>query len=214
MKPVRSLFLSVLFLLILLAAFLWLYPQMPALVPVHWNAHGQVNGYASPLEAVATPMIILGVLALLTVMLPAISPRGFQITPFVSVFVIVMLAIQAFVLIAALGVLLNAAGHPAGTFMTRMLPLGALLLIIGNYMGKLRKNFFVGIRTPWTLASDEVWERTHRMAGWLFMLAGLAVIVASLVNAPIILSVSVILAAALVSVVYSYVVYRRMEHDH
>jgi immunity protein, SdpI family len=214
MKPLRSLFLSILFLLMLLAAFLWLYPQMPALVPVHWNVHGQINGYATPIRAVATPMIIIAFLALLTLVLPAISPRGFEITPFVSVFVIVMLAAQAFVLITALGVLLNAAGHPTGRFMIRMLPVGVLLMIIGNYMGKLRKNFFAGIRTPWTLANDEVWERTHRIGGWLFMLAGLIVVVASLVNAPVAFSVGVILAAALIPAVYSYFVYRRVEHNH
>lgn len=214
MKPVRSLFLSVLFLLMLMAAFVWLYPQMPALVPVHWNAYGQINGYASPIRAVAVPLIVIACLALLTVALPTISPRGYEITPFVSVFVVVMLAAQAFVLITGLGILLSAAGHPIGRFMIKMLPIGVLLMIIGNYMGKLRKNFFAGIRTPWTLASDEVWERTHRLGGWLFMFAGLIVIVATLVNAPIIFSVGVIVAATLIPAVYSYFVYRHVEHNH
>jgi uncharacterized membrane protein len=215
MKPVRSLFLSVLFLLMLLAAFLWLYPQMPALVPVHWNAHGQINGYATPIKAVATPMILMAILALLTVVLPIISPRGYEITPFISVFVIVMVAVQAFVLITALGVLFNAAGHPMGRFMLWMLlPIGVLLMIVGNYMGKLRKNFFAGIRTPWTLASDEVWERTHRVGGWLFMLAGLIVVVATLVGAPVVFSVVVIAVAAFIPAVYSYFVYRRVERNH
>jgi uncharacterized membrane protein len=214
MKPVRSLFLSVLFLVVLLAAFVWLYPQLPAHVPVHWNAQGQINGYATPVRAVAVPMVVIVFLALLTVALPSISPRGFEITPFVSVFVVVMLAVQAFVLVVGLGILLNAAGHPVGKLVTRMLPLGVLLMIIGNYMGKLRKNFFFGIRTPWTLASDEVWERTHRAGGWLFMLAGLIVVVASLANAPIVFSISVILAATFITAAYSYVVYRQRERHH
>lgn len=214
MKPVHSLFLSVLFLLVLLAAFLWLYPQMPASVPVHWNVQGRIDGYGSPINAVATPMIIIAFVALLTLVLPAISPRGFEIKPFISVFVIVMLAVQAFVLVAALGVLMNAAGHPLGRLMTRMLPVGVLLMILGNYMGKLRKNFFAGIRTPWTLASDEVWERTHRFAGWLFMPAGLIVVIGALVNAPATLSMGVIFAAAFIPVVYSYLVYRRIERHH
>lgn len=214
MKPVRSLLLSILFLLVLLAVFLWLYPRMPASVPVHWNAQGQIDGYGSPINAVATPMVIIAFLALLTVVLPKISPRGYEITPFVSVFVIVMLAVQAFVLVAALGVLMNAAGHPLGRLMTRMLPVGVLLMVLGNYMGKLRKNFFAGIRTPWTLASDEVWERTHRFAGWVFMPAGLIVVIVALANAPAAISMGVIFAAALIPVVYSYLVYRRIERHH
>jgi uncharacterized membrane protein len=183
-------------------------------VAVHWNAHGQINGYASPIRAVATPMIMIAMLALLTVALPAISPRGFEITPFVSVFVVVMLAVQAFILVIALGILLNATGHAAGKLVPRMLPLGVLLMIIGNYMGKLRKNFFAGIRTPWTLASDAVWERTHRVAGWLFMLAGLIVVVDGLAGVPIVYSVGVVLAAVLIPAVYSYFIYRRVERNH
>jgi uncharacterized membrane protein len=213
MKPLRSLFLSALFLLTLLVVFVWLYPQMPALVPVHWNAHGQINGYMTPIKAVATPMLIMAGLALLTVVLPVISPHGFEIKPFTPVFVILMLAMQAFVFVVTLGILLNAAGHPVGKLVIRMLPLGALLMILGNYMGKLRKNFFVGIKTPWTLASDAVWERTHRMGGWLFMLAGLIVVIAALVNAPIMFSVGVILAAVVIPAAYSYVLYRNMEHN-
>jgi uncharacterized membrane protein len=214
MKPVRSLLFSALFLLVLLVAFVWLYPQLPAHVPVHWNAHGQINGYASPIRAVATPMIMIAIVALLTVALPAISPRGFEITPFVSVFVVVMLAAQAFILAVALGILLNATGHTIGKLVIRMMPLGVLLMILGNYMGKLRKNFFAGIRTPWTLASDEVWERTHRVAGWLFMLAGLIVVVVSLVGAPIMISVAVVLVAWVIPAAYSYFIYRRVERNH
>ncbi|GLQ96051.1 SdpI family protein [Dyella mobilis] len=214
MKPASSLFLSVLFLLILLAAFAWLRAQMPALVAVHWNAHGQIDGYASPIKAVAVPMIVMASLALLTIVLPSISPRGFEITPFLPVFVTIMLAAQAFVLVTALGILLNAAGHPAGRLVVPLLPMGLLLMFVGNYMGKLRKNFFAGIRTPWTIASDEVWERTHRFAGWVFMLAGIIVVVASLVNAPVLLSVSVVVVAAFIPAVYSYLVYRRVERHH
>jgi uncharacterized membrane protein len=81
-------------------------------------------------------------------------------------------------------------------------------------MGKLRKNFFIGIRTPWTLASDEVWARTHRVAGMLFVPAGVIVVVASLVNAPLMFSVGVMLAAAFIALVYSYVIYRRVERGH
>jgi uncharacterized membrane protein len=214
MKPIGGLILSALFLLILLGAFWWLYPRIPALVPAHWNIHGQVDRYASPINAIAPLFVAMVVLALLTVVLPAISPRGFEIKPFVAVFVFLMLATQAFVLILALGILLNAAGHPAGARVIPALPLGVLLMILGNYMGKLRKNFFIGIRTPWTLASDEVWARTHRVAGMLFVPAGVIVVVASLVNAPLMFSVGVMLAAAFIALVYSYVIYRRVERGH
>jgi uncharacterized membrane protein len=211
MKPARTLVISALFVLILLAAFVWLSPHMPARVPTHWDAQGQVNGYMSPLGAMLTPMIVIAVLALLTLLLPAISPRGFAITPFGSIFALIMLAVQAFVLVTALAVLLNAAGHPVQMPLISMLGIGALLMVTGNYLGKVRKNFFIGIRTPWTLASDAVWERTHRIGGWLFMLAGAVGIALALAGGSLVVLVAIVLAVALVLTVYSYVAYRRLE---
>jgi uncharacterized membrane protein len=214
MNPTRSLFLSVLFLLMLVAAYLWLSPRMPALIPTHWNAQGQINGYMTPFKAAIVPMIVIAGLALLTVVLPAISPRGYGIEPFVSVFVIVMLAVQAFVLLLALTMLLNGAGYPIRLPLVAMVGLGLLWMLIGNYMGKLRKNFFAGIRTPWTLANDDVWERTHRMAGWLFVLAGLATVIAAFMGASVMWAIYLLLAAVLIPAVYSYVIYQRVQGKH
>ena len=89
---------------------------------------------------------------------------------------------------------------------------GGLFVVVGNYLGKVRRNFFVGIRTPWTLASDEVWARTHRVGGWLFVLAGIAIVASaggSRQLLPVVLLASVG-TAALISVAYSYVVYRKL----
>lgn len=78
-------------------------------------------------------------------------------------------------------------------------------------MGKVRKNFFIGIRTPWTLASDEVWSRTHRLGGKVFVLTGIFMIVNIFVRFPGQTLVVAIVAAALIPVIYSYVIYRRIE---
>jgi uncharacterized membrane protein len=89
--------------------------------------------------------------------------------------------------------------------------LGILFVVIGNLLGKVTRNFFVGIRTPWTLASEEVWYRTHRLAGKLFVAAGLVVAATSFLRWsvwPIMISIGL---ASLVPVVYSYVIYRRLE---
>ena len=88
---------------------------------------------------------------------------------------------------------------------------GLLFVVLGNFMGKLTKNFFVGIRTPWTLASDEVWLRTHRLGGKLFVLAGVALFIAGLLGGgtvPLLVAVAV---AGGIPVVYSYLLYRRIE---
>ena len=104
-------------------------------------------------------------------------------------------------------------GHHADVERVVNLGLGLLLLVIGNYLGKVTRNFFVGIRTPWTLASDEVWLRTHRIGGWLFVAGGAVILIAGFIGPASALAVtlSVIIAIALFLTVYSYVVYRRVE---
>jgi uncharacterized membrane protein len=207
----RSLMVSVLFILIVLAAAGWLYPRLPAQLPVHWDLHGQVDGRLPRLWGAVFPALTILVLALLTTLLPRISPRQFEIRPFAATFGVMMLAIQGVVLAIGLAVLLAGAGYALPIPAIAMLAVGVLLMVLGNYMGKLRKNFFIGIRTPWTLASDAVWERTHRLAGWLFVFAGAVIVAGVLLGAPLWLALAAIAAATLVPVGYSLWIYRRLD---
>jgi uncharacterized membrane protein len=203
---------SALFILVALIAAVWLYPRLPAQVPVHWDLHGQVNGTLPRLWGAAFPALIILALAGLTVLLPLISPRQFEIQPFAGAYGVMMLAIQGMLLAVGLAVLLAGAGYALPIPAIALLAVGVLLMVLGNYMGKLRKNFFIGIRTPWTLASDAVWERTHRLAGWLFMAAGLVMVASVLVGAPLWLPLGAIATATLLPVVYSLWIYRRLDH--
>lgn len=209
----RTLVVSAVFFLIAVIAAVWLYPQLPAQVPTHWDLQGHANGSLPRFWGAAFPALMMLSLSVLTPLLPRISPRRFEITPFVHVYGIVMLAIQGVMLVVGLSALLSAAGYALPMPTIAMLSVGVLLMVLGNYMGKLRKNFFIGIRTPWTLVSDAVWERTHRLGGWLFMLAGLVMVVGVLIGAPAWLVPTVIAVAALIPCVYSYLVYRRLGGD-
>jgi uncharacterized membrane protein len=115
-----------------------------------------------------------------------------------------------FMSLVAILVLLEAKG--INVYINRVIfaALGALFIVMGNYFGKIRKNFFLGIRTPWTLASDEVWARTHRLAGRLFVLLGIFMLAGILVTLPSWLWVGMIGVIVLVPVVYSYLAYRRL----
>lgn len=209
----RTLIVSAVLFLIAVIAAVWLYPQLPAQVPTHWDLQGHVNGSMPRFWGAAFPALMILALGILTWLLPRISPRRFEIAPFAHVYGIVMLAIQGVMLVVGLSALLRGAGYALPLRSIAALSIGVLLMVLGNYMGKLRKNFFVGIRTPWTLASDAVWERTHRLGGWLFMLAGLVTVIGALVDAPAWLMPAVIAAAALIPCVYSYLVYRRLGGD-
>lgn len=208
-----TLVVSALFVLIAVAAAVWLYPALPAQVPTHWDLQGNVNGMMPRFWAAAFPALLVFALALLTAALPAISPRRFEIAPFASVYNLLMLTVQGVILVIGLSVLLSGAGYAVPMPTVAALALGVLLMVLGNYMGKLRKNFFMGIRTPWTLSSDAVWERTHRLGGRVFVLAGLLLVIGALAGTPLWLTFSIVVAAALIPCVYSYFIYRQVGND-
>ena len=189
-----------------------LYPSLPDPMPSHWNATGEVDGYmALPWGALILPLLMLG-MWLLFLTLPTISPRGFRMSRFIGAYATIINTVLAFELLITGVVLAAGMGYPVG--MNRVVPIGVgvLFVVIGNYLGKTTKNFFLGIRTPWTLASDEVWRRTHRLAGWMFVLAGIIIIVTGVFNIIWVwLFLGIALMAALVPVVYSFLLYRQLE---
>ncbi len=148
---------------------------------------------------------------LFMLVLPAISPKGFRIDRFVNAFDVAMLAVIGMLVIeniVAVRAALTAEPLPTTVF---LLALGVLLVVLGNLMGKFRKNFFIGVRTPWTLASDEVWLRTHRLAGWMLTAAGVLVIACSFFSFGVMAILPIVLIAAFAPIVYSYVIYRQIE---
>lgn len=200
--------------LVACAVSLWFYPQLPNPVPTHWDMAGQVNGYTpKPWGVILFPLVMIGMWLVLWA-LPYISPKGFRLDSFLPVYGIISLAILAMLFVIMVIVFLAAKGNHIPVQRVAPIVVGLLLLVLGNYMGKVRKNFFVGIRTPWTLASDEVWMRTHHLGGWLFVVGGLIIAVAGLLApahlVPGIL-IAVVITVSLVTVGGSYVIYRRVE---
>ncbi len=187
------------------------YPGLPDPMPTHWNAAGQVNGWMPKFWGAFLVPLVMVFLWVTFLVLPKISPRGFEMEPFTrawDVFKLTMLAVMLFI-----GVLVLQAAKTGGELSPTAIfcALGVLFVVMGNLLGKVTRNFFVGIRTPWTLASEEVWYRTHRLAGKLFVAAGLLVVATSFAGLhvwPIMVSIGL---ATLIPVVYSYVIYRRLE---
>jgi uncharacterized membrane protein len=192
------------------AVAVWLSPHIPELVPTHWDAHGHVNGYMrKPLGVYVLPLTMLGVHGLLS-LLPRISPRESR-AGFGRAYEMIHTATLAFLLFITLLALRAATGEQMPIVRATSVALGLLLVVIGNFLGKVRRNFFIGIRTPWTLADDEVWLRTHRLGGKTFVLGGLLVIAGVVLGAGVGLCTAIALLAALVPAAYSYFVYRRLQ---
>jgi uncharacterized membrane protein len=188
-----------------------LYGRMPASVPTHWNASGRADGFiAKPWGPFILPLVTAGAW-LLMLLIPRISPRGFGVERFRRVYAIIQVAIVAFLFLVTTLVTLAGAGVPIAMDRAIVASAGLLLIVLGNFLGKITKNFFVGIRTPWTMASEEVWLRTHRLGGKVFVAAGAVIVVSGLLGGGVVPLFVAIAAAAVIPIVYSYVIYRRID---
>lgn len=206
----KTLFFCVALLLVSIGLSAWAYPHAPDLVPSHWGPDGRVNGHLPKLWGLFLLPAVMAMQCTLVAVLPRISPRGFSMQSSLTVFNIVMGAVTVVMLWAELMIVGAAVGVPGASPNVLVVLVGALIALIGNYLPKVRKNFFLGIRTPWTLASDEVWLRTHRFGGWVFTIGGIAVVVFGLLGSVLPLTI-VLLAVVATPIVYSFVIYKRIE---
>jgi uncharacterized membrane protein len=197
---------------ILAAAFsVWAWPRLPAAVTTHWGFDGQPDGYAPRwVAAVIFPLFLL-VLPLIFRALPKIDPRGENYAKFSDAYWLIANSVVLFLAGVHVVLLLNAIGTPVDINLVVGIGVGLLFMVIGNYLGKVQPNWFMGVRTPWTLASEQVWRKTHRTAGWLFVAAGLIIAISAFVpTLPTVAVMGVAIAvAAIIPVVQSYVLWKK-----
>lgn len=211
-KMSTKLSLSLSFVLIVLAALVGMlfYTQLPDPMPSHWNAAGQIDDFMPKFWGVfLMPLLTAALTALLTA-IPAIDPLKANIAQFRGLynafivgFVVYMLYVYGLTLAAALGYSFN---------MTLMLlpVMGLLFIGIGYLMKSAKRNFFIGIRTPWTLSSDSVWDETHKLGAKTFMVSGVIIFLSAFLGeAGIWLMTTVLLIAVFVPVIYSYILFVR-----
>lgn len=195
------------------------WPRLPDRIALHWDLHGQPNGYGSRLELLLAGPALLAFIWGLLELLPRLDPRMSRpadpeqteaerrgaLDIVAGAVLLLLAAIYATILLHALGILKDATR-------VNVVLVAGFLVAFGNFAGRLRPSWFIGIRTPWTLSSDDVWRRTHRLAGRLMVPAGLLLLVAAVAAPPGTL-VFALLAAVGLSVVpplvMSYLWWRR-----
>lgn len=219
MKRLKSEWLQLLLLLtpFCVAALLW--DKLPDRMPIHWNAGGQIDGYAGKTFAALFVPTLNVAMALLLGLLPFLDPRVRKSDPdthanFRKVFKAVRLAVTSFLGVVALAVLFIGVGYAFDISRIICVSLALLFGILGNFMGKLRPNYFVGVRTPLTLESREVWIKTHRLSAKLMVGSSILLVIAAfVVPAPLIvwITTSVILLVAFISILYSFFAYKHQQ---
>ena len=188
------------------------YARLPETMAVHWNAQGNPDGWMPrPFGAFFAPALMLVLWGVLRGV-RHLDPRQESYARFDGAYETIVAAVLVLVL-ATHGITIAAAlGYrvPIGRLVPSLV--GALFVVVGNVMPRLRPNWWFGVRTPWTLSNDRVWARTHRLAGFSMAAAGVVTIVAALALPPA-MGIPVMLAAVVAAVfapaVYSYLSWRR-----
>jgi len=189
-----------------------IYPRMPEMAASHWNAAGQVDGYMPRFwAAFLMPMVSVGLL-LLFLVIPSLDPLKANIAKFRSYYNSFIALIIVFMLFIHGVTLAWNLGYDQFNMSVAILPaVGLILIFSGIVTMKAKRNFFIGIRTPWTLSDDTVWEETHKLGGKLFIAAGIITMLTVFMGeSGIWIMLPAALLAGFVPVVYSYILWRRI----
>ena len=196
---------------IALIAGLSLWNQLPDQMASHWNANDQVDGYISRFWGVfLMPLITLGMFVLFLVV-PGIDPLKANIAQFREAFNLFIALMVAFMLYIHGLTLAWSLGYQDFKMSAAMLPfMGVLFIAIGYLLRQAKRNFFIGIRTPWTLSSDTVWDKTHRLGSILFMVSGAFAIIGGFFGGMTAfwLMFVPLIGSSLFLMIYSYILYR------
>lgn len=192
------------------------FPQLPHMVPTHWDSAGNVNGWSTRMATLGLDLLPLGLLLMLYVV-PKIDPRGkiyermggFY-TGFVSLFTLFMIGITWTTELTVFGIIPQN-GSPVGIVVSVVAGIG--LVLLGNYLPKVKRNYTFGCKTPWALDNDQNWRLTHRFAGVVMVLAGIVTVVSGLFSqqlgeASSFILVAAVLGSSIATYVYSYLVFR------
>ncbi len=200
------------------AVSVWAFGILPDRVPIHWNIHNEVDGYGSKWITLALmPIVVVGIIGLFAA-LPALSPKGFEIDgsrPTLAMLLVIVLGLMSYVHATILYATWNSVAGRPEVDLGRVLLLGMFLFfaLMGVCLRGVHKNFYVGVRVPWTLASDRVWTDTHRLTSWVWALASALGVVLLVLGVTILAPIAVLVVGVITPIVYSYMHYKTLERQ-
>lgn len=215
MKKIRTNPIILIILVVVFAVAIYAYIKLPAdgQYPVHWSFNGQPDRYGSKFEAVSFGPIISGVIYAMAVVLPRLDPKKRNYQRFQREYLLLMQVIMGFLAAVYVITIMAAFGKQINVGMWVNATVGVLFIILGNYMGRIKQNWYMGIKTPWTLSNEKVWVKTHRFGGRMFVILGVLFVLNAFIG--FITNVVVFLVLLLVftfsPVAYSYILYRKLE---
>lgn len=193
----------------------FLYPYLPEQVPSHWNMAGEVDGYSSrTFHVLFFPSLILFLYIIMS-FAPALDPRPESYKKFQNIYEGFRWLMVGFLILLYVATTLFALGYPLSIGKIVRFALGLLLAFIGNYFGKIKHNYTFGIKTPWTLASEEVWNKTHRVSGPLWVIAGLIWMLSIFIAEKLSFAICMgsLILVSLYGSIYSYILFNKLKNQ-
>ena len=187
---------------------------LPASVPLHWNIKGEIDRYGDKSELLLIPILLPLLIYLIFSLVPLIDPKG-KIKQMGNKYFMLKAAMTIFMSILAMIIIYAVKNQSLYNPNYIVLLIGVLFVILGNYFKTLRANYFIGIKTPWTLENETVWKETHKLAGKIWFIGGFIIILSSLIldkkaNFSVFIGITIIVS--LVPVIYSFFKFRSLSN--
>ncbi|WP_339995120.1 SdpI family protein [Priestia aryabhattai] len=186
-------------------------PHLPATMPIHWGANGEADGFATKINAMILTVGIMVLIYFVIAFVPRIDPRKENYKYFSKTYNILLNAVLLLFFFVNMSTILQGLGYNVPMSYIAPIMAGLVFIIVGNYLQRVRSNYFMGIRTPWTLSNETVWKKTHRLSGKLFFIGGLLILISAFLPdgyKSVILWGSIVLCVA-VPYLYSYLAYKK-----
>lgn len=190
-------------------AYIW--KQLPEKVPMHWNIQGEIDRYGDKIELAVIPILLPLLTYIIFLVVPKIDPKN-KLNKMGNKLHSIKLLLTTFMSILALFIIYSAKNQTISNPNYVVLLIGVLYIILGNYFKTIKANYFIGIRTPWTLENETVWKETHKMGGKLWFIGGIIVVITSFtlkmqLNFTIFLIVTGTISV--VPILYSYILFKK-----
>ena len=190
-------------------AYIW--NQLPQKVPVHWNAKGDIDRYGDKAELILIPLLLPFLAYIIFLVVPKIDPKK-KLNKMGNKLQSLKTLVTTFMSILALFILYSSKNQSFDNSNYLFILIGILYIILGNYFKIIKPNYFIGIRTPWTLESESVWKQTHKLGGKLWFIGGIIIVLSGFIlgneiNVIVFLTITTIIA--IIPIVHSFLLFRK-----